>query len=117
MCIRDRLQTVAFFHFNVDGDMVATIQAYEEILQRWPDDVAALNNLAISYNEKRRYADAERVVRRGIEVAPQTGVLWFNLMDALGRQGRFAAADSAFRRWSEVAPQAQNRFQVRYRIA
>ena len=114
---RERLQTVAYYHFNLDQDIVAASQAYEEILQRWPDDIAALNNLAIAYNQRGRYADAERATRRGIELSPQTGVLWFNLMDALGRQGHFAAADSAFGRFREVAPAAQNRFQIGYRIS
>jgi tetratricopeptide (TPR) repeat protein/tRNA A-37 threonylcarbamoyl transferase component Bud32 len=114
---RERLQAVAFYHLNLDMDFGAGIQAYEELLQRWPDDIAALNNVAILYNVKRRYADAERVTRRGIEVSPQTSVLWTNLMDALGRQGHFAAADSAYRSFRELAPTAQNRFQLGYRLS
>ena len=114
---RERLQSIAFYHLNLDLDFAASIQAYEELLQRWPDDVAALNNLAILYNVKRRYSDAERVTRRGIEISPQTGVLWSNLMDALGRQGHFGAGDSAYRRFRELAPTAQNRFQLGYRLS
>src|SRR6185295_9250066 len=51
------------------------------------------------------------------EISPQTGVLWSNLMDALGRQGHFGAGDSAYRRFRELAPTAQNRFQLGYRLS
>jgi len=114
---RERLQAMAYYHLNVDQDQNATIQAYEELLQRWPDDIAALNNVAIAYNQRRRFADAERVARRGLEVSPATGVLWHNLMESLVRQGNLTAAESTYRRFGELAPNAQNRFQVGYRLA
>lgn len=114
---RERLQAIAYYHLNVDLDQNATIQAYEQVLQRWPDDIAALNNVAIVYRQRRRFADAERVARQGLAVAPATGVLWTNLMDALINQGNFEAADSAFQKFGELAPGAQNRFQVGYRLA
>ena len=114
---RERLQTIAYYHHNVDQDLNATIQAYEQLVQRWPDDIAALNNVAIAYNQRRRFPDAERAARQGIAQSPGTGVLWFNLMDALISQGSLAAADSAFRKFGELAPAAQNRFQVGYRLS
>jgi tetratricopeptide (TPR) repeat protein len=73
---RERLQTVAYYHFNVDQDLGGAIQAYEAILEHWPEDVNALNNLSIAYIQRRRYADAERTLRKGIEESPRTGVLW-----------------------------------------
>jgi tetratricopeptide (TPR) repeat protein len=114
---RERLQTVAYYHFNVDQDLGGAIQAYEAILEHWPEDVNALNNLSIAYIQRRRYADAERTLRKGIEESPRTGVLWFNLTDALVRQGKLNAADSAFLEWSRLAPEARNRPQVAYRLA
>jgi tetratricopeptide (TPR) repeat protein/tRNA A-37 threonylcarbamoyl transferase component Bud32 len=114
---RERLQAMAYYHLNVDLDQNATIQAYEQLLQRWPDDIAALNNVAIVYRQRRRFADAERVARQGLAHSPTTGVLWTNLMDALISQGKLSDADSAFHEFGELAPEAQNRFQVGYRLA
>ena len=114
---RERLLATAFYAGTVRGDVDGEITAYNQVLERWPDDRTALNNLASDYITKRRFADAEKMARRGLEGSPNTGVLWFNLTDALVFQGRFAAADSALREADRKAPLIQNRYQMRYRIA
>ncbi len=113
----ERLLATAFYHSTVTGNLDAEIAAYTELLGRRPDDIAALNNIAVSYTTRHRYADAERVARHGLEVSPSVAVLWFNLIDALAAQGRFDAADSAFRELTRQAPQTRNRFQMGQRIA
>ncbi len=114
---RERLIATAYYHGDITGNLDAEIAAYTQVLERWPDDRTALNNLSIDYGIKRRFTDAERVARRGIEKSPNTGVLWFNLIDALVNQGRLAAADSAHQELGRKAPEIRNRFQMGYRIA
>jgi eukaryotic-like serine/threonine-protein kinase len=114
---RERLITTAYYYGGVEIDLDRQIAAYEQVLERWQDDVVSLNNVSISYQSKGRYADAERVARRGTEVSPQTGVLWANLVASLVYQGRFETADSVLNRWAEVAPEARNRAQMGFTVA
>ena len=113
---RERLIATAYYHAVVDRDRRSQIAAYQELLQRWPDDVTALNNVAIALNEELRYREAEAATRHGVEVSPGTGTMWFNLIEALTLQGNLAAADSTLRRWEEVDPSAGVRWFVGARL-
>ena len=114
---RERLNTIAYYYTAVEVDPNRAISAYEQLLARWPDDVTSLNNVATQYFIKRRFGDAERVARRGLDVSPNTGVLWFNLIDAQTAQGHFPSADSSLARWAQVAPDTRLRYQVAFRVA
>jgi len=114
---RERLITTAYYYSDIEIDPDKQIWAYEQVLLQWPDDNTSLNNLAISYSTKRRFADAERVARHGTEVSPNTSVLWFNLIDAQINQGHLTAADSSLKQWGQVSPEARNRYQVGGRLA
>jgi tetratricopeptide (TPR) repeat protein len=114
---RERLITTAYYHGAVERDRRAQIAAYEELLQRWPDDLTALNNIAIALGEEGRFAEAEAVARRGLDASPFVGTMWTNLVDALAAQGNFSAADSAVRRWAELDPKATIRPNMRARLA
>jgi Flp pilus assembly protein TadD len=114
---RERLITTAYYHNDVAIDVDKMIQAYEQALEQWPDDATSLNNLALAYNWKRRFADAERVARHGVDISPHTGVLWSNLIEAQILQGHLAAADSSLARMGQVAPEARNRYPMGYRLA
>jgi len=114
---RERMQATAYYYYTVENDRDKVIPAYRQLLQRFPDDVSALNNIALALTEKRRFAEAEAAARQGLAVAPQTGVLWANLVSALVGQGRYAAADSALEQWRQVAPNALNRQSMGYAVA
>jgi tetratricopeptide (TPR) repeat protein len=114
---RERLLAIAFYHFTATADLDSEIAAYEQVLDQWPDDITALNNLAIGYNATQRPVDAERVARRGLAQSAEVGVLWFNLVNALALQGRLDAADSARQEMLRVAPEVRNRFNIGFRIA
>jgi tetratricopeptide (TPR) repeat protein len=114
---RERLVTTAFYYSNVELDHDKTISAYEQVLERWPDDIPALNNIALEYFTKRRFQDAERVTRHGVTVSPNTAVLWANLLRAQGLQGHFDAADSTLERWAAAAPEARIRFISGFQLA
>ncbi len=114
---RERLITVAYYYNDVEIDVDRQIQAYEQVVERWPDDRTALNNLALAYIWKGRFADAVRVARHGVEVSPHTGVLWSNLIEAQVLGGDLAAAESSLSQMAQVAPEARNRHQTGFRLA
>ncbi len=114
---RERLLTTAYYHGTITLDRDQEIGAYRQVIERWPDDVTALNNVAIAYNAGHQFTDAERSTRRGLEMAPNVGVLWFNLVEALIGQSRFPAADSVLVQWARHSPGSRNRYLARFRLA
>lgn len=76
---RERGQAIAFYNDQVAGDLAAEIEAYEGILDKWPDDATALNNLALAYGSRTRWDDALRLLRRAVRGPGETGVAWLNL--------------------------------------
>jgi tetratricopeptide (TPR) repeat protein len=88
---RERLLAeAAYFKYVVpDDDRVAA--AYEAVLEKWPDDLMALNNLSIEHSDRNRFEDAEKLLRRAVEVGE--GITFHqNLISALANQ----------RKWEEV---------------
>jgi len=114
---RERLITTAYYYNDVEIDVDRQIQAYEQVLARWPDDATSLNNLALAYAWKGRFADAVRVTRHGVEISPSTSVLWTNLIEAQILGGDLAGADSSLARMAQAAPDARDRYVVGYRLA
>ena len=106
---RDRLPplerhlTDAYYYSNAEQQPERAIAAYHAVLEVVPDEFTALNNLSILYQREGRFAEAEAVLRRGIEArGPMT--LFVNIAGALVAQSKWAAVDSFIRLADSVAP-------------
>ena len=106
---RERLLATAYYFDTALNDRDQAILAYRQVLQRFPDDGTALNNLALDLIDRGRDEEAEQTARAGLEFFPNTGVLWANLIGSQVNQGHFAAAESSLAEWARVAPKALNR--------
>jgi eukaryotic-like serine/threonine-protein kinase len=71
---RERLITTADYFLSVARDRAQSVATYEELLSKRPDDIGALNNLAISLGTRREYPRAESLLKRIIDV--DSGRLW-----------------------------------------
>jgi eukaryotic-like serine/threonine-protein kinase len=91
---RERYLMLGTYHTYVDLDPEQAITAYRTLLELYPDDTAALNNLAVAYNARREHARAEDLYRRAIALDPTVASRYTNLIVVLVSQGRWAAADS-----------------------
>jgi len=91
---RERGQAIAFYNDQVAGDLAAEIEAYEGILDKWPDDATALNNLALAYGSRTRWDDALRLLRRAVRGPGETGVAWLNLTLDLAAVSKLDSAGS-----------------------
>ena len=97
--LRDRLPPVerylaeALYFSSVEPDPNRAIAAYRAALDFDPAEIAARNNLGLMLNRVERFAEAEVVLREGVE---QTGRRTFfdNLFDSQVAQGKWAAAES-----------------------
>ena len=72
--LRDRLTelergyAVAQYHSNVTGDRQSALEAYRTILDKYPDDHRALNNIGVIYFELRDHDRALDYYKRGLDV-------------------------------------------------
>ncbi|HET7600154.1 MAG TPA: hypothetical protein VFK09_07660, partial [Gemmatimonadales bacterium] len=107
---RDRLPelerdlAVAFYHANVEYDPAKVIAAYQSALALDPDNGIALNNLALTYNASRRWAEADTLAQRAIRVGTGSASAYFdNALEAEIALGRFDDARRTLARNAAVA--------------
>jgi eukaryotic-like serine/threonine-protein kinase len=114
---REKLLSTAYYYWVVDYDSDKIIAAYQQVLETWPDDNTAANNMAIELITRRRYAEAEAVLDRALDGSPQIGVLYANMIEALGAQGKYPKGDSVMARWGTVQPGSGNRLSEGFRYS
>ncbi len=121
MTERERLTTegtiYAFGALNIEEDRGRSIRAYEELLEKWPEDLTALNNLAAQYNMEGRYLDAETLFRRAAR--SEDGLMRrANIALTILRQGRYedheAFVDSIAMDFPGSAEEMENRASLAY---
>lgn len=70
--LRDRLtelergKAIAYYHTVVTGDLAAQMEAYENLLASYPDDLPSLNNLAVAYHLRTRHEEALVLLDRAV---------------------------------------------------
>ena len=75
-------------------DAEKAIAAYESLLELEPNNVPALNNLAVIYRTRRDFARAEQMSRRAIEIEPVgPAVRYSGLMASQLAQGKLREAE------------------------
>jgi eukaryotic-like serine/threonine-protein kinase len=101
---RERLSTAASYYSNT-GDTDRAIAAYEQLLSRYPEDLSALNNVAILYAEQGDLARAVEIYARVVAEDSTRRISHTNLIFELTGSGRFddaqAALDVARRRFPD----------------
>lgn len=92
---RDRLPflergfTVASYAYST-RDYETAIDAYRRVLERYPDDYRALNNLALIHRDRHEYAAAESLMARAAEIDSTIANFYFGMHDAQLLRGDFA---------------------------
>jgi len=70
MTERERLTTqgtvYAYGAVTTDQNIEEAMRSYSDLLEKWPDDDTALNNLAILKQQKGEYAEGEDLLRRAL---------------------------------------------------
>jgi tetratricopeptide (TPR) repeat protein len=82
----------AYYYTRVEYDPAKTEAAYRAALEQQPENGVALNNLALLFNGRRRFAEAESLTALGLTVAPTQSALYINAMQAQIARGKFADA-------------------------
>ncbi len=92
---RERYLTLGTYHMQVSGDREQAAASYRSLLDEYPTDVVALNNLSIILASSRNYAQAEELARRAIAVQPAVPTFWANLLNAQVLQGKLDSAQAS----------------------
>ncbi len=114
---RERLHAAAYYYYNVEYDSDRVIDTYRQLLASWPEDDAALNNLGIELNSRRRFEEAEPLLRRMVEYHPEAAVGYANLIISLGNQGKRAAEDSVLEAMTGTGISEWQRWRFAQRVA
>ncbi|HZD04315.1 MAG TPA: tetratricopeptide repeat protein, partial [Longimicrobiales bacterium] len=102
---RERHLTEAFYHDLVTKDVDAQAGAYRRVLERHPDDQAALNNLAILFEFERDDPDsAIALLQRAVNGPGSSSAAHTNLPMYLAAAGRREEALAAEARAAELYP-------------
>jgi tetratricopeptide (TPR) repeat protein len=88
----ERYHTIASYEFNIPNDYAKAIDAYERILERYPDDVRALNNLAYVHEFRHEYAVEESLAVRAVAVDSTIPILHMAVSGARLLRGDFEGA-------------------------
>ncbi len=87
------LAEASYYHFarRIPDSAIA---AYNAALDIEPDNSAAMNNLALLFNGRGRFAESEQVLRRGLAGPSPVVSMAVNLEYAYIAQGKWAASDT-----------------------
>ena len=88
---RERYLTMGSYYTNADRPAEA-IRAYSALLEIWPTDVRALNNIGFVYEQLRDFRRSEEYRRRALAADSSISALYWNLASALLNQGKLDAA-------------------------
>lgn len=105
---RERYLTEGSYYWGVAGDDEAAMAAYESLLDIYPDDPWAMNNLAILYDEVRDFRRAEQLFTRAIELDSAGALYYGNAIGTQVAQGKFGDAEYTLERMAGLFPQHPN---------
>ena len=83
-----RYHTVASHALTVTASYAAAIDAFNRILERYPNDLRALDGLAVAHAARREYAVQESLLVRAIAVSSEAPLRHTRLTLALVNQGK-----------------------------
>src|SRR3989442_1310431 len=120
---RDRLTPLerylaeAYYYNVAEFDRAKLQSAYRAVLEVDPENLVALNNLALSLSEVRRFAEAESLALRGIALYPNDGPLNLNTTGAQVGQGKLTEAARTAGLFAQKAPGNPLAFFLRAHVA
>ena len=85
----ERYHTVGAYAGTVAENYATAIDAYNRILERYPNDFRALTNLAAIHAARREYAVQDSVLVRAVSVDPNVATVYTNLAMARLNNGKY----------------------------
>jgi tetratricopeptide (TPR) repeat protein len=114
---RERAYAEGMYFNRVVGDPDRSIAAYRTLLDLYPDDYIALNNMGVGYYLNGDLERAAEMYRRGLEADSSRVLAYGNLAGTQAETGQFAAAESTLARLDERFPGNQRAVYYRRDLA
>ncbi len=114
---RERWLAEAAYLDYVEGDNDAAESRYVTLLEAYPTDRIALNNLAVRYRANGRTAEAADVYLRSVRQGGAPASTYSGAIDALIELGRVSEAEATLRDFEETFPDNPNGDEYRLRLA
>ena len=100
---RERQLATAYYYSVVDYDDDKIENAYRALIERFPDEGAALNNLAVHLSDRYRYEEAEGYARQAL-ASGDRWPFYANLIAALQGQDRYEEASQVIQDFEVAHP-------------
>jgi eukaryotic-like serine/threonine-protein kinase len=114
---RERAYAEGMYYSRVVGDPDRSIAAYRTLLDLYPDDYIALNNLGVAYYLVGDLERAAQAYRGALEADSSRVLAYGNLAGTLAEIGQYAAAESTLARLEERSPGNQRALYYRRDVA
>jgi len=101
---RERYLVTAAYHAVVTGNRDQVISAYRTVLDLFPDDVYAINNLGVIYTQLGDNARAADLYARGLTVDSTLRLHYSNLASVLGQMGEWGSASAVIEHFGRRFP-------------
>jgi tetratricopeptide (TPR) repeat protein len=101
---RERYLVTAAYHSVVTRNRDQIINAYTTVLDLYPDETIALNNLGVVYGNLREYERAAELYARALDLDSTTSLYFGNLAGVLARERSFDSAASVIDRFERRFP-------------
>jgi len=105
--LRDRVSEVerylieAIYWFRAENDLEKAATAYVALLENYPTNGTALNNLAVVYSVMGRFGERDEMYLRAIEAGTAPNFSYTNLLGSLRNRGQHERADSVLELFAE----------------
>ena len=117
LAVRERYHVEALHATYVEQDDEKAVTAYLTILDKYPRDPTALNNLGVAYLRLGNRREAARWFSEGIVRGVAPAIAYTNLVRTEVTLGDLSAADSALELFEVKFPNHTSRFTVRAGVA
>ncbi len=102
---RERYLAEAAYFTYVEDDRPRAMQAYETVLESYPIDRIALNNLAVAYNAQGNREEAVEIYLRSIRAGIAPAVTYSNAVETLFDLGQSDTAVFVLEQFGEAYPE------------
>ena len=101
---RERYLVIAGYHMIVTQNRDQEISAYQTVLDQYPDELIALNNMGVLYSDLRDYGKAAAYYSRALLVDSTNRLYYSNLAVVLGLGERFDSAQTVIEGFARRFP-------------
>lgn len=105
---QDNQEIVRAVNLEKEEKLVEAERIYRDILRRHPDNVSAMRLWARLGTRQQRYQDAEVLLKRAIEVAPDFNQAWTDLVSVQYEQQKHDEAAESAKRLIRLDPRVPN---------